>query len=35
MRWILKRALLWCYCAGWISIEACQRVYDRFDLRSQ
>lgn len=33
MRRLLKRALLWGYCAGWLSLEACQRVYDRFDLK--
>lgn len=33
MRTALKRFLLWLYCAGWISLEACQRVYDKFDLK--
>lgn len=33
MRSALKRITVRLYCAGWISFDACKRVFERFDLK--
>lgn len=33
MKTVLKRALVWSYCQGWLSVETAQRIYDRFNLK--
>lgn len=33
MRTATKRALMWLYCRGYLSIQATQWLYDRFGLK--
>ena len=33
MRTLLKRTVMWAYCAGWISLARTQRIFDRFNLK--
>jgi hypothetical protein len=34
MRSLLKRALMYLYCAGWISLGITERIYDWLNLKN-
>lgn len=33
MKTLIKRVVMWLYCAGWISLARTQRIFDRINMK--